>query len=167
MCWCTSEAYKYNKRNHNGGHDDFLLNFNIGCKKHTADLALTASWFSHALLRENLTIKWWLWSRAEARNFIKNKFFNSTKLDFLFAGLTLNLIIQKKVTEKMHILWMMLHNTTRTVVLNLFHPVHPFNRYSQLKSPLRNLVCKEHFYISTIRRETKLFPVDKLNYTTF
>jgi len=67
----------------------------------------------------------------------------------------------------MHILWMMLHNTTRTVVLNLFHPVHPFNRYSQLKSPLRNLVCKEHFYISTIRRETKLFPVDKLNYTTF
>jgi len=28
------------KRNHNGGHDDFLLNCNIGYKKHTADLAL-------------------------------------------------------------------------------------------------------------------------------
>jgi len=38
--------------------------------------------------------------------------------------------------------------------------MHPFNRYSQIKSTLRNLVCKEHFYISTSRRETQFFPID-------
>jgi len=40
---CASEACKYKKRNHNGGHDDLLHNCNIVCKKHTADLALIAS----------------------------------------------------------------------------------------------------------------------------
>ena len=50
------------------------------------------------------------------------------------------------------------------MVLNLFYLMHPFNRYSQMKSPLRNLVCKEHFNISTLRRETELFTVDKLKY---
>ena len=49
-----------------------------------------------------------------------------------------------------------------TVVLNLSYRIHRFNCYSQIKSPLRNLVCKEHFYISTLRRETKLFTTDKL-----
>jgi len=53
------------------------------------------------------------------------------------------------------------------VVLNLFYPMRPVNRYSQIKPPLKNLVCKEHFYISTLRRETKLFTIDKLNYITF
>jgi len=28
---------------------------------------------SHALLKEFFTSKWWLWCRAEARNFTKNK----------------------------------------------------------------------------------------------
>jgi len=36
VCWCTSEAHKYKKRNHNDGHNDFLLNWDKGCKKHTA-----------------------------------------------------------------------------------------------------------------------------------
>jgi len=53
------------------------------------------------------------------------------------------------------------------VVLNLFHPMHPFSHYSQIKPPLTNLVSKEHYYISTLRRETKLFTIDKLNYITF
>jgi len=53
VCWCTLEVCKYKKRNHNGGHEDFLLQC-TGCKKHTADLALTASRFSQAFLQENL-----------------------------------------------------------------------------------------------------------------
>jgi len=49
------------------------------------------------------------------------------------------------------------------VVLNLFDPVHPFNCYSQIKfPPYKNLVSKEHFCISTLKRETKLFTIDKL-----
>jgi len=46
--WCTSEARKYKKRNHNDthNHNDFLLSCNIGCKKHAADLALKPSRFS-------------------------------------------------------------------------------------------------------------------------
>jgi len=27
VCWCTSEAYKYNKRIHNDGHNDSLKHF--------------------------------------------------------------------------------------------------------------------------------------------
>jgi len=42
VCVWTSEACKYKKRNirSDGGHDDFLLNWNIRCTKHAADLAL-------------------------------------------------------------------------------------------------------------------------------
>ena len=40
VCWYTSVACKYEKRNHSGGHNEFLLNCNSGCKKHTARLAL-------------------------------------------------------------------------------------------------------------------------------
>jgi len=54
VCWCTLEVCKYKKRNHNGGHKDFLLKYNIGCRKHTTDLALIASRFSQAFLQENL-----------------------------------------------------------------------------------------------------------------
>jgi len=32
MCWCTLEVCKYKKRNHNGGHQDFLLKCKMGCK---------------------------------------------------------------------------------------------------------------------------------------
>ena len=42
---------KYKKRNRDGGHD-FLLNWNIGCTKHTADLALMASTLSSAFARK-------------------------------------------------------------------------------------------------------------------
>ena len=52
VCWCTLEVCEYEKRSHNGGHEDFLLKYNIGCKKHTADLALIASRFSQALLQD-------------------------------------------------------------------------------------------------------------------
>ena len=53
-------------------------------------------------------------------------------------------------------------NPPRPVVLILFYPMNPFNPYSQIKSPLRNLVCKKHFYIGALRKETKLFTIDKL-----
>ena len=54
-CFCTSWKSKYKKRNHKDGHDDSLLNCNIGWKKHTADLALKASSFSQTLLQESFT----------------------------------------------------------------------------------------------------------------
>ena len=95
-CWCTSEACKYRKRNHNGRHDVFLLNCNTDYKKQTSDRAVTASRFSHAFLQENFTLKWWFSFRVEAKNFAKNTLLNSTKIVFLFAVLNLNLIIQKK-----------------------------------------------------------------------
>jgi len=65
LCWCISEACKYKNRNHNGGHDNFLLNYNIGWKKHTADLALIATGFSQGLLQEIFMSKWWLSSKIK------------------------------------------------------------------------------------------------------
>jgi len=67
VCWCTSEACKNKKRRHNEGHDDSLLNCNIGWKKHTADLALTniASRFSQTLSQDSFTRKWWLSFKVE------------------------------------------------------------------------------------------------------
>jgi len=76
--WCTSEACKYKKGNHNGSHDDFLLNGSIGCKTHSADLALTASRFSQALSQENFASKWWLSSSVEAVTLLKTNFQNLT-----------------------------------------------------------------------------------------
>jgi len=113
LCWCrlTSEACKYKKYNYNGGHDDFLLSNYIGCKTHTADLALIASRFSQLFSQESLTSKWWLSSKVEAWNFTKNKVLklvNSMKMDFVFTGLNLNIIIHKKKFQKSHILWMTL-----------------------------------------------------------
>jgi len=35
VCWCTSEACKYKKRNHDSGHDDSLLKCTVGCEPHT------------------------------------------------------------------------------------------------------------------------------------
>jgi len=83
VCWCTSEARKYKKRNHDD-HNGFLLNCNIGCKEHTADLALKPSRFSQSVLHERFMSKWWLSSKIEAWNFTKNKFeklVNSMKID--------------------------------------------------------------------------------------
>jgi len=78
--WCTAEACKYKKRNHNGRHDGFLVSCNIGCKNHTADdTALTAPRFSHSFVQENFTSKWWFRSRVEARNFTKNKLFKTQR----------------------------------------------------------------------------------------
>jgi len=54
VCWCTLEVCKYEKRNHNSDHEDLLFKCNVGCKKHTADLALIASRFSQALLQDIL-----------------------------------------------------------------------------------------------------------------
>jgi len=67
------EACKYEKRNRDGGHDDFLLNWHISCTMHTADLAFTASRLSQALLQESFTSKWWLSSKVAVWNFTKNK----------------------------------------------------------------------------------------------
>jgi len=103
VCWCTSEACKYKKRNHNCGHYGFLLNGNIGCKKHAADLAFIAPGFSQALFQESLARKWWLLSEVEAWNFSKNKFsklVNSVQTGVLIAGLNLNIIIQNKKLQK-------------------------------------------------------------------
>jgi len=66
--------------------------------------------FSQGLLHESFTSKWWLSFKIETWNFIKNKllkFFNSTKMDCVFAGLNLNILF-KKSARKMHLSWMML-----------------------------------------------------------
>ena len=71
------------KRNHDD-HNGFLLNCNIGCKKHTADLALKPSRFSQSVLHERFMSKWWLSSKIEAWKFTKNKLeklVNSMKID--------------------------------------------------------------------------------------
>ena len=55
--------------------------------------------FSQALLHESFTSKWWLSFKIETWNFIKNKllkYFNSTKMDCVFAGLNLNILFKKK-----------------------------------------------------------------------
>jgi len=52
MSWCTLEAWKYKKRNHNGGHDDFLFNCNIGYKRHH-DRKGNNKWFSAFRLHNN------------------------------------------------------------------------------------------------------------------
>jgi len=96
----------------NGSHDDFLLNCNIGRKKHNADLLpLTASGFSQALFQVSATRKLWLSSTVEAWKFTENKLLklvNSMKIDFLLAGLNLNIIIQKKASEEIHVSWIIL-----------------------------------------------------------
>jgi len=48
---------QYKKRNRNGGRDDFLLNCNIGCKKHATDLALIGLTGLLALLQETFMSK--------------------------------------------------------------------------------------------------------------
>jgi len=51
--------------------------------------------FSQALLHESFMSSWWLSFKIETWNFIKNKllkFFNSTKMDYAFAGLNLNIL---------------------------------------------------------------------------
>jgi len=83
--WCTSEARKYSKRNHNDGHSDFLLNCKKGCKKHTANLACKPSGFPPSVLHERFISKWWLSSKTEMWKFAKNKLeklVTSMKIDF-------------------------------------------------------------------------------------
>jgi len=85
VSWCTSEGRKYRKRDHNDGHNDFLLNWNVGCKNHTANLALKPSRFSPSVVHELFISKWWLSSKIETWKFTKNKrekLVNSMKIDF-------------------------------------------------------------------------------------
>jgi len=59
--------------------------------------------FSQALLHESFTNKWWLSFKIEAWKCIKNKplkFFNSTKMNYVFASLKSEHIIFKKAPEK-------------------------------------------------------------------
>jgi len=72
-CW-ISEAREFKKCNRDGGQVGFLLNWNIGCTRHTADLALIASRLSQALLHESLTSKWWLSSKVEFGILLKTNF---------------------------------------------------------------------------------------------
>jgi len=64
---------------------DFLLNSNIGCKKHTGNLALKRLRFSSSVLHERFISKWWLSSKIETWKFTRNKLeklVNSMKIDF-------------------------------------------------------------------------------------
>ena len=63
-------------------HVFYARNWNIGCKKHTANLALKLSRFSSSVLHERFISKWWLSSKIETWKFTKNKLVNSMKIDF-------------------------------------------------------------------------------------
>jgi len=109
LCWCTSEACKYKNA------------VKMAATMTTAILAAKGihktSRSSQALLHESFTTKWWLSFKIEAWKCIKNKllkFFNSTKMDYVFAGLKLNIVF-KKSARKMHLSWMMLR---KQVALN-------------------------------------------------
>jgi len=59
------------------------------------------------------------------------KLINEMKIDFLFTGLNLNIIIRKKSTRKMHVLWIMLAKTMGIKYFNvetwmLFTPLSKF-----------------------------------------
>jgi len=113
VLWCTSEACKYTKCSYNGGHDNFLLNSNIGWKKHSGDVALIASRFSQSISQESFISKWWFSSKVEAWNFFQKLTFkicqsNENRLS------TCQLKSEHNHSEKsariMHISWMMLKN---------------------------------------------------------
>jgi len=65
--------------------------------------------FSQALLHESFSSKWWLSFKIETWNFIKKtlKIFQFNEMDYVFAGLNLNIVF-KKTARKMHLSWMML-----------------------------------------------------------
>jgi len=65
--------------------------------------------FSQALLHESFSSKWWLSFKTETWNFIKKTFkiFQFNEMDYVFAGLNLNILF-KKSARKMHLSWMML-----------------------------------------------------------
>ena len=103
MSWCTLEARKCKKRNHNGGHDDFLCNCSIGYKRRTVNVALIASMFSQVLLQENFQANGGFHPKQKLGTSTKSKlleFVNSMKLVFLFSGLNLNTIVQDKTPDK-------------------------------------------------------------------
>jgi len=122
MCRCTSEACKYKKRNRNGGHNDFLLSCNIGCKMHTAFRALIASRLSQGLQQDNFTSKWWLWSKAEAWNFTKNDLLNlSIQWNQTFVcRLKSEHNCSGKNFRQMHVLWIKLFENQRQYFLRRF-----------------------------------------------
>jgi len=79
-CIRQSVAQKLDKT-----HVLYARNWNAGCKKHTANLALKPSRFSSSVLHERFIRKWCLSSKIETWKFTKNKLEkldNSTKIDF-------------------------------------------------------------------------------------
>jgi len=76
VCWYTSEARKYRKCNHNGGHNDFLLNCNISCKKHTANLGLKPPIFPLSVLHERFISKCGFHPKQKRGNLLKTNLKN-------------------------------------------------------------------------------------------
>jgi len=64
----------YKKCSHNDSHNDSLLNYNIGWKKHTADLALIGSRFSESFRNEILRANGGLHSKQKLGNLLKTNF---------------------------------------------------------------------------------------------
>jgi len=61
--------------------------------------------------------------------------------------------------QKVNLKHILNHNhSPNPVVLNLFYPMHSFN--------LLEILFVKNTYISTLWRETKLFTIAKLNYST-
>jgi len=87
LCWCTSDACKYESA--------IIMTATMTTAILAAKGIHKTSRFSQTLLHESFTSKWWLLLKIETWIFIKNKlfkFFNSTKMDYVFAGLNLNIL---------------------------------------------------------------------------
>jgi len=89
---------QYKKRTRNVGRGDFLLNYNIGCKKHTTDRALIALRGLLALLQERFMRKWWHWSKVTAWNFTI-KTFETCQFNESRRFICRNAIVQEKTPE--------------------------------------------------------------------
>jgi len=109
LCWCTSKACIYKKCNRNDIYDNFLLNYNVGCKEHTAYRTLMTSRFSQAVLQVSFTNKWWFWSKVEA--WTKKKTFKTSQLNasrLFLCRLKSEHKCSGKSARLRHVLWMML-----------------------------------------------------------
>ena len=109
LCWCTrtAEPCKHKKRNLNGGHDDFSLNFNIGCYCWSCIYSIEI--FTRVFVRKYYET-WWVSSNVEAWNFSK-KTFKTCQLHesrLCICRLKSEHNYSEKRARKMQVLWIML-----------------------------------------------------------
>jgi len=90
--WCTSEARKYKKRDHNAASDNFLLNCNIAWKKAYCRSFICGIEIFTCALGGKFYEQMEALMQSGSQNVTKNKLLkrvNSMKIYFLYAGINL------------------------------------------------------------------------------